>query len=440
MADEPPRQKPVAVLIQELGSPDFKIREAATKAIETFGPNALPALLKAKEHSDPEVRSRIAAMDWIRRFQFTELMTPKRITLNLRQKPLSAAIDEIARQTGYSLEVENTFDAALKTGDFQIRNATFWEALDKLCLKGGLLPNPDSSNRFSLLAGRKITPYIAYDGPFRVALESIKFLPEGSQRQSIWFSTKPEQTSWPICTISVSKNQDMEGSLCLSCSVYVEPRLTTLWIGEPRLSKAVDDRNRSVLPEENALKEKVRRVAMRHSSSRALDSYRIRDEIGFLLKDDPYATASCLALPHLNASALKLARGVIPVCIEKGQSTFVVNANQAQGKQFTLDNDSLRIMRFITKKNGECELTYSATARDHNDLDPRTERFELQDAEGKAYERRGASSSGSGSIDEFEYRFVPPPGVVVPPSKLVCIRAVPLVYEVPFEFKNVSLK
>jgi hypothetical protein len=52
-------------LVRQLGSDDFKAREAAAKALLKLGPPARPALEKAQEGDDPEVRRR--AGDLLRR-------------------------------------------------------------------------------------------------------------------------------------------------------------------------------------------------------------------------------------------------------------------------------------------------------------------------------------------------------------------------------------
>src|SRR5438270_10869863 len=45
-------------LVRDLGSDDFKKREAATQALSEAGPDAVPALEKAAKDKDPEVRWR----------------------------------------------------------------------------------------------------------------------------------------------------------------------------------------------------------------------------------------------------------------------------------------------------------------------------------------------------------------------------------------------
>ena len=54
----PDEQAAIARRIDELGSPDFRVREGATKALIEFGAKARPALTKALESDNPAVRFR----------------------------------------------------------------------------------------------------------------------------------------------------------------------------------------------------------------------------------------------------------------------------------------------------------------------------------------------------------------------------------------------
>jgi HEAT repeat protein len=73
-AQEPAPGKSIAQLIEDLGNQDFNVREAAAKAIEALGPEALPALRKAKDHPELEVRRRIK--EWIPKFEMGAAACP----------------------------------------------------------------------------------------------------------------------------------------------------------------------------------------------------------------------------------------------------------------------------------------------------------------------------------------------------------------------------
>jgi WD40 repeat protein len=57
-AEPPPKAADIDRLIKQLGSEDFNAREAASKALRAIGEPALPALRKAGESNDAEVRRR----------------------------------------------------------------------------------------------------------------------------------------------------------------------------------------------------------------------------------------------------------------------------------------------------------------------------------------------------------------------------------------------
>src|SRR6266404_1755351 len=57
VADDPD-DKEIARLVKQLGSSDFRVRDAATKRLKEIGEPALDAMTKAATHSDVEVRRR----------------------------------------------------------------------------------------------------------------------------------------------------------------------------------------------------------------------------------------------------------------------------------------------------------------------------------------------------------------------------------------------
>jgi hypothetical protein len=77
-AAEPDRVR-IERLIKQLGSEKFSEREAASKALEEAGEDALPALRNAKDNRDPEVRRRAVALAKaiIRRLRAQAEIAPK---------------------------------------------------------------------------------------------------------------------------------------------------------------------------------------------------------------------------------------------------------------------------------------------------------------------------------------------------------------------------
>src|SRR5262249_5372901 len=92
---------PASVLVDQLGSPDFRIREEASKALISQGATLLPALRKALGHPDFEVRRRVEQV--ITHVEEAASLAPKQVSLHLRQRPVKEAIAQLSRQTGYQV-------------------------------------------------------------------------------------------------------------------------------------------------------------------------------------------------------------------------------------------------------------------------------------------------------------------------------------------------
>src|SRR5437870_1068666 len=90
-------------LIGQLGHREFRVREAANKTLLERGMSALPALRKAKDHKDPEVRRRIEAL--LAPLEAAAEVAPKRVTLHIKQRPLRDVIKDLAKQSGYKIEL-----------------------------------------------------------------------------------------------------------------------------------------------------------------------------------------------------------------------------------------------------------------------------------------------------------------------------------------------
>src|SRR5262245_32132165 len=155
-------------LIEQLGSRDFKAREAAGKALADRGEEALPALRKAMPHPDPEVRQRLAQL--IADTERALLLAPKRVTFKFDQTPLAAALAEVTKQTGYPVELQGG-GPQQQLVTVHVENAPFWEAFDKLCAQAGLVLQQHSGTGGGLIVypQNAFVPFVDYRGPFRLA-------------------------------------------------------------------------------------------------------------------------------------------------------------------------------------------------------------------------------------------------------------------------------
>src|SRR5262245_38956584 len=116
---------PVDKLIEQLGSKDYKAREAANRALEVRGEAALEAMRKAAASTNnPETRRRLDVI--VANLDRMLILSPKRITLKVKDRPLQEVVAEIAKQTGYRMQLQGA-QQQLVSLDFE--KATFWQVL-----------------------------------------------------------------------------------------------------------------------------------------------------------------------------------------------------------------------------------------------------------------------------------------------------------------------
>jgi hypothetical protein len=97
----------IATIIKQLGSPDFRARESASKRLDAIGVPALPALKAAKSMADPEVARRAATLvkSITRRADNDRTLAPTLVELSAEDVPLSEVLAHLEKQTGYKLVV-----------------------------------------------------------------------------------------------------------------------------------------------------------------------------------------------------------------------------------------------------------------------------------------------------------------------------------------------
>jgi hypothetical protein len=138
-ADAPAPQR-VARLIEQLGSPDFLTREAATKELEAVGAPALPALKAATGAEDAETARRAAelATKIARRIDNEKTLAPSLVELDFEDVPLAAVLAELQKKTGALLPLG---DAAALQKKVTVQTGgpvPFWDAVAKVCDAAGL--------------------------------------------------------------------------------------------------------------------------------------------------------------------------------------------------------------------------------------------------------------------------------------------------------------
>jgi hypothetical protein len=172
-SEAPPAKPAVEELIEKLSANDLEVRKAAERSIEALGPEALPALRKALAGKPSlEVSRRIEK--WIPRFELAALSAPKKVTLHVTGRPLEEVIAQLAKQTGYSLTLESDADQGKKPYDFRFAGVPFWEALDTVCARAGMVASSDGKG-LQLKFSDEHSPFVQRHGAFRAVGQGFCF-------------------------------------------------------------------------------------------------------------------------------------------------------------------------------------------------------------------------------------------------------------------------
>jgi hypothetical protein len=240
----------VAALIQQLGSPRFDEREAATRALDALGPAALEPLRKALPSQDAEVRRR--AVQLVRRIEgrleSIRALEPTRLRLVYREKPMSEALTEVASKTGLRFQLEGNLakliqrKITLDTGE-----TTLWEALAEFCEAAGLSerglrpgPGPDDRYRDSRIvslreiydvADRKESPLALKDG----ASPALPTHQAGALRVRALSPDTP-----------LPGQTRVEGEALFGLEVRLEPRLQLQSVLALRIDRAIDEKGQTL--------------------------------------------------------------------------------------------------------------------------------------------------------------------------------------------------
>jgi hypothetical protein len=414
----PPATPTVEQLIRQLGDANTKVRDKANLALELMGPGILPRLRQAQDHADPEVRRRLANL--IAGLEKANLLQPKRVSLRLNQRPIREAVTELARQSGYAIELypaaNSNDDREKQHYSLHLDNVTFWEALEKVCREGGLVVQRTwgEDSRVQLRFAEEYVPYVHHSGAFRLIAQGFQ------HHRGIEFGSLPRTSSLP--------GQRSE-QLTFRFSFMVEPRMPMLWIGRVALSEAIDDQKNSMLPSDGTTTE--------------LDSHSYNDR-GYV--QDAWVN---LVRVSRDSHTVKKLRGVVPVrlLVEQAPEIVVEKVLEAKGRKFKSDATELEIEDLKEQPGAATkryEVKFSVTnlrpgGLEYNFYSSVRHRLELRDAKGVKYNWGGGGWGGNENNVRGTFGFHHPGGEAGPPARLIFNGWTTLYHRVPFEFQDLPL-
>lgn len=404
--------------IEQLGDEDFRKRDQAVQLLQAQGAAALPALRKAINHPDLEIRRR--ALELIPTLEMLAVLAPRRITYKAVNKPLQDIFNEITRQTG--LKVEFWANNPQQSYSVDFRDKTFWEALDMLCRDANLVvQNGYGDDRIRLNQQNGYVPYLVHQGAFRFTANNIH------QARSIDLS---------LVNRDAGPGQKHE-SLTFGFTVFVEPRLSILGMGEVKLTSAYDNENNSLLTEQSAPDpEAVWMAARRWSSGR------------YGNRSNTIQTSVNLRRVSEKASTIKVLRGSVPVNLLAEQKPVVLAEKVlgVKGKKMKVDTTSFILHEVVELPTKQIQVKISITEenKDSNDfswMNTMYQRLQLLDEKGTPFQTYGTSwgNSGPNHVDLTLTFGQPANGKGEPPSKLVFMSWNTVTHLLTFEFKDIPL-
>ncbi len=358
-------------------------------------------------------------MDLIPSLEIAAVISPRRVNLKLANKNLREVFDEVTRQTG--LKVDFWSNNPQQVYSFDLRNVTFWEAVDRISKDTGLVIQQGyGDDRIRLSQQNGFVPHVAYDGAFRYAANNI------NQSRSVDLSIINRDTG-------PARRQD---SLTFSFSVFVEPRLALLGLGDVKLTAAYDNEKNSLLPAANQGNDGMMFGARRWSAGR------------YGNRSTSYQTQVNLNRVSEKATTIKTLRGTVPVNLLTEQKPVVVADKilSAKGKKVTIDSTTISIGDVIVQPNKQLQVKLSIT-ENNNDLNDYSwmntmyQRIQLFDEKGNQYQVYG-SSWGNNAPNHVDMTFTygqPPNAVATGPGKLVFTSWHTLTHQLNFEFKDIPL-
>ena len=400
-----PKPPTVEALIEQLGSKVYAARERASRALQARGAAALPAVQKALAHPDPEVRERLERM--LPGLKLAAALEPKRVTLTAEKQTLTAALQEIEKQTGFKLQANG---AAPETKfDFSCKNVPFWDAIERVRREAGCRVTAEPREKFIRLdRGSASSPLVSVTGPFR--LELVHF----HEDRDIFFAEA-----------GIGKELGRRNHwLTLTFDLLVEPHYSLFAVEKGWVETAKDENNASLIftpPVEG------KSELSQQSDYRAMFRHPVQ---------------VTLQRSSATAKTIRDLTGTIPVhwVIEKKLLVVSEDLTQAVGKTVTLGSDALKVMECQADGGGGLSVRFSAPLPQAGPSPHWHERVFLEDEAGVRFQQNGSGTSQSGNEYSFSIEYGKPNNANVgPPKKLLIEDWITVVHPLAFSFKDVPL-
>ncbi len=212
--------------VQKLGDPHFRQRELASQTLRSAGSLALPALKSLSSNADPEMLQR--AKELTAEIEAQSLLEPKIVSLKVVNAPVKTVLDQLSKQSGYPIDIWNN---PTQTVTLDCVKKPFWLILDQISDQAGLsLQQGYGDDRIRLNQTGNASRFVDYSGPFRIAAQSI-------------------QQNKTVDLTNAKPAANRTENLTLLYTVFSEPKMPILGLGEAKLLAAFDSEGNSLIPQ-----------------------------------------------------------------------------------------------------------------------------------------------------------------------------------------------
>ncbi|MBA4186941.1 MAG: hypothetical protein C0467_02880 [Planctomycetaceae bacterium] len=415
----------VAQLIADLGSDDYRAREKAGRDLATLGEKALPGMKSAMLSTEsPEVQRRLAVL--VRKMEIDRLISPKRVTLAVKQKSVKDTLEEISKQTGYKIEYGGNTGVGEPRHDFEFDNAPFWVAIDKVAAASGCVVFAEYDDETIRVYNQDtINPHVAYAGPFRFLATNIH------SNKSVQLSGINRRGG------GANRHENMS----LQFQIQSEPKNPMLGVTQAEVISAVDENGNSLLPPKDP---NNRQSYYENRGMRGHNTY------GNVNLNRTGGGAS--------ATTIKSLKGKIGIILLSGVTPEIAITDPLKIKSKTFVGRTVEMDFGTLVEDANAKGTYvldvtlkklganDDNQQDYNWSNSAWSKLELFDAAGNKYQTYGPNNiNNNGSSVQITLPFntndrrTGKPIKLGPPVKLVVNEWLSVTHEVTFEFKDLPL-
>jgi hypothetical protein len=436
--------------IAGLAASDKSVRAESAGVLEERGKAALPALRKLETTASPEVKAEARSL--IDLIEGQRLLRATQVRLDLRDAPLADAVRELARASGYRIELKPAEGADRPGRKVTVQgdaSTGFWEALDRLGQAGGLAQDTGAFGELHrdgpsivLSDDDRPTPPTSYAGPYRVRLKRL----ERERRTTLAIKAADSK---PV------------GSMTATIDVVAEPGLIATSVGPVVLIEAIDDLGQDLSTRPTL---GMGTPSSRNLRARDLDPLQVGGDASF---DDSFP----LHLPDLPGSSIRRIKGYVPIqAVARTGDVLEIPLEAPGDGEHTLGGVSIRVVavqpggpqslvRLSIRGAVQPQPAVSAGRRQASlsSFNPpfrAEERFSLFDADGRPLPLMTTPPAPSNpqalaaSSIEVTLRTIPDPGLMSmrpgtapqkPPARLVYARVVGVFTEIPFDFTDLPM-